>query len=153
MWSTGDGIIKPLQYFCFRDPWTLWKGKNIWHGRWPSRTVGVQYTTGEEWRNSSRKKEEAEPKQKRHPVVDVSGGFPGSSEGRVCLQCGRPGFSPRVRKIPWRRKWQPTPVLLPGKFQPPPAWRRLIGHSPWDYKESDTTEQLHWFTGGESKVL
>ena len=34
----------------------------------------------------------------------------------VCLQCGRPGFDPWVGKIPWRRKWQPTPVLLPGKF-------------------------------------
>ena len=31
----------------------------------------------------------------------------------VCLQCGRPGFNPRVGKIPWRRKWQSTPVLLP----------------------------------------
>ena len=44
-------------------------------------------------------------------------------------------------KIPWRRKWQPTPVLLPGKFH---GWRRsLVGYSPWDRKESDTTEQLH----------
>ena len=31
----------------------------------------------------------------------------------VCLQCRRPGFNPWVRKIPWRRKWQPTPVFLP----------------------------------------
>ena len=34
----------------------------------------------------------------------------------VCLQCGRPGLDPWVRKIPWRRRWQPTPVLLPGKI-------------------------------------
>ena len=33
----------------------------------------------------------------------------------ICLQCGRPGFNPWVGKIHWRRKWQPTPVLLPGK--------------------------------------
>ena len=33
----------------------------------------------------------------------------------VCLQCGRPGFDPWVGKIPWRRKWQPTPVFLPGE--------------------------------------
>jgi len=33
----------------------------------------------------------------------------------VCLQCGRSGFSPCVGKISWRRKWQPTPVFLPGK--------------------------------------
>ena len=55
----------------------------------------------------------------------------------VCLQCGRPGFDPRVGKIPWRRKWQPTPVLLPGKFH---GLRSLVGYSPWGCKESDTTE-------------
>ena len=43
--------------------------------------------------------------------------------------------------IPWRRKWQPTPVLLPGKFH---GWRSLVGYSPWDHKESDTTERLNW---------
>ena len=37
------------------------------------RSVGAQYATGEEWRNNSRKNEEAEPKQKQHPVVDVTG--------------------------------------------------------------------------------
>ena len=35
---------------------------------------------------------------------------------RVCLQCGRPGFNPWVRKIPWRRKWQPTAVLFVWKI-------------------------------------
>ena len=44
--------------------------------------------------------------------------------------------------MPWRRKWQPTPVLLPGKFH---GWRSLVGYSPWDHKDLDTTEQLHWF--------
>ena len=39
-----------------------------------------------------------------------------------------------------RRKWQPTPGLLPGKFH---GWRSVIGYSPWGCKESDTTEQLH----------
>ena len=43
-------------------------------------------------------------------------------------------------KIPWRRKWQPTPVFLPGKFH---GWKSLVGYSPWGCKESDTTEQLH----------
>ena len=41
----------------------------------------------------------------------------------------------------WRRKWQPTPVLLPGKFH---GQRSLVGYSPWGCKESDTTEQLHF---------
>ena len=39
--------------------------------------------------------------------------------------------------IEWRRKWQPTPVLLPEKFH---GWRSLVGYSPWGHKESDTTE-------------
>jgi len=38
-----------------------------------SRSVGAQYATGEQWRNNSRKNEEMEPKQKQHPVVDVTG--------------------------------------------------------------------------------
>ena len=39
----------------------------------PSRSVGAQYATGDQWRNNSRKNEETEPKQKQHPVVDVTG--------------------------------------------------------------------------------
>ena len=39
-------------------------------------------------------------------------GFPGGSDGRVCLQCGRPVFDPWIGKIPWRGKWQPTPIFL-----------------------------------------
>ena len=37
------------------------------------RSVGAQYATGEQWRNNSRKNEEMEPKQKQHPVMDVTG--------------------------------------------------------------------------------
>ena len=37
------------------------------------RSVGAQYATGDQWRNNSRKNEETEPKQKQHPVVDVTG--------------------------------------------------------------------------------
>ena len=64
-------------------------------------------------------------------------GSPGGSDGRVCLQFRRPGFDPWVRKISWKRKWQPTPVLLPGKSH---GWRSLVGYSPWGRKESDMTE-------------
>ena len=56
------------------------------------------------------------------------------------LRCRRPGFDPWVRKIPWRREWQPTPVLLPRKFH---GWRSLVGYSPGGCKELDTTERLH----------
>ena len=48
-------------------------------------------------------------------------------------------IDPRVRKIPWRRKWQPTPLFLPGESH---GQRNLEGYSPWSCKESDTTEQL-----------
>ena len=44
-------------------------------------------------------------------------------------------------KIPWRRKWHPTPVFLLGKSH---GWRSLVGYSPWGRKESDTTERLHF---------
>ena len=59
-------------------------------------------------------------------------------------------FNPWVGKIPWRRKWQPTPVLLPGKFH---GRRILVGYSPWGRKELDTTEQLHFmgFPGASGK--
>ena len=59
---------------------------------------------------------------------------------RICLQCRRPGFNPWVGKIPWRRKWQPTPVCLPGEFH---EQRSLAGYSPWASKESDKTEHRH----------
>ena len=58
---------------------------------------------------------------------------------RIYLQCKRPGFDSWFRKIPWRRKWQPTPVLLPGKFH---GLRSLVSYNPWGRKESDTTEWL-----------
>ena len=68
--------------------------------------------------------------------------FPGGSDSkRVCLQCRRPGFNPWVGKIPWRRKWQPIPVFLPGKSH---GQRSLVGYSPWGHEELDTTEQLHF---------
>ena len=44
-----------------------------------------------------------------------------------------------VRKIPWRRKWQPTPVFLPGKSH---DQRSLAGYSPWGHKEPEMTEPL-----------
>ena len=67
--------------------------------------------------------------------------FLGGSDGKsICLQCGRPGFDPWVGKILWRGKWQPTSVLLPGKFH---GRRILVGYSPWGCRELDTLEQLN----------
>ena len=42
-------------------------------------------------------------------------GFPGGSLERICLPVKRLRFIPWINKIPWRRKWQPTPVLMPGE--------------------------------------
>ena len=65
-------------------------------------------------------------------------GFPGGSDGKDCLQW-RPGFNPWVGKIPWRRKWLPTAISLPGKSH---GQRSLTGYSPWGCKELETTERL-----------
>ena len=53
---------------------------------------------------------------------------------------GRLGFNPWAGMIPW--EWLPTPVFLPGECR---GQRSLVGYSPWDHKESDTTEQLTLF--------
>jgi hypothetical protein len=58
---------------------------------------------------------------------------------KECLQCRRPGFNPRVRKILWRRAWQTTPVFLPGELY---GQRNLAGYNPMHLTELDTTEQL-----------
>ena len=48
-----------------------------------------------------------------------------------------------TRDWTWRRQWQPTPVLFPGKSH---EWRSLEGCSPWGRKESDMTERLHFLS-------
>ena len=53
---------------------------------------------------------------------------------------GRPGFDPWMGKVPWRRKWQATPVFLPGKSR---GWRSLVDYSPQGCKGSDTTEWVN----------
>ena len=47
------------------------------------------------------------------------------------------GFKPWIRKIPWRREWQPTPVFLPGELH---GQRSLAGYNPWGQKELDMTD-------------
>ena len=68
-------------------------------------------------------------------------GFPSGSDGKE--SANNAGdldlIHPWVKKIPWRRAWQPTPVFLSGKIH---GQRSLAGYSPWGHKESDTTEHL-----------
>ena len=74
MWSTGEKNGKPLQYSCLENPMNSMKRQKDrkLKDELP-RLVDAQYATGDQWRNSSRKNEEMEPKQKQHPVVDVTG--------------------------------------------------------------------------------
>ena len=74
MWSTGEGNGKPLQYSCLENPMNSMKRQKhrTLKDELP-RSVGVQYATGDQWRNNSRKKEGMEPKQKQHPVVNGTG--------------------------------------------------------------------------------
>ena len=73
-WSTGEGNGKPLHYSFLENPMNSMKRQKdraLKNGL--SRLVGAQYATGDQWRNNSRKNEEMEPKQKQHPVVDMTG--------------------------------------------------------------------------------
>ena len=96
-----------------------------------------------EWWNSSTYKTigrlEIIGKESCFKHLEIVNNFPGGSD--ICLKCGKPRFDPWIGKISWRRRWQPTPVLLPGIFH---EWRSLVGYSPWGHKESDTTERLHF---------
>ena len=74
MWSSGEGNVKQLQYSCLENPMNSMKRQNdrILKEELP-RSVGAQHTTGDQWKNNSRKNEGTEPKQKQYPVVDVTG--------------------------------------------------------------------------------
>ena len=88
------------------------------------------YTAKQQWRDGGVGKN----------IVDVHSGWcSGKSSACQCRSCERCGFDLWVGKIPWSRKWQPTPVFLPRKSH---AQRSLASYSPWGCKESDTTEQL-----------
>ena len=74
MWSTGEGNGKPLQYSCLENPMNSKKRqKDRTLKDEPPGLVGAQYATGDHWRSNSRKNEETVPKQKQHPVADVTG--------------------------------------------------------------------------------
>ena len=63
--------------------------------------------------------------------------FPGASVVKnQPAKCRRLEFDPWVGQIPWRRKWQPTPVSLPGKSY---GQRNLADYSSWGCKGSDVT--------------
>ena len=82
--SAGEGNGKPLQYSCLEIPMNGMKRQKdkTLKDELP-RSVGAQNATGDQWRNNSRENEEREPKQKQHPVVDVTGD---GSKVRCCKE-------------------------------------------------------------------
>ena len=69
-----------------------------------------------------------------------------------CRRCKRCEFDPWVKKIPWRRKEQPTPLFLHGEFR---GQRKLVGYSPWGHKELDMIkhELIHCITTEDKYLL
>ena len=73
----------------------------------------------------------------RGPLAETGG-----SDGKESVYQGkRHRFDSCIRQIPWRRKWQPTPVFLPGKYHGWGPWQAT-----WGLKESDTTEHVRTYT-------
>ena len=72
-----------------------------------------------------------------HDIRGFSGRLSGKESACQRSRSRRCSFGPWVGKIPWSRKQQPTPVLLPGTFH---GQGSLAGYSPWGCKESDMTE-------------
>ena len=70
MWSTGEGNGKPLQYFCLENPMKR-QNDRILKEELP-RSIGAQYSTGDQWRNNSRNKEGMKTKQIQNPAMDVT---------------------------------------------------------------------------------
>ena len=110
---------------------------SIQGGYWGSRHIPGRYYGHKNGRPGAlslqRKSNIGSPKPKNaewNAAVTQGKNLPAMQETR---------FSPWVAKIPWRRKWQPIPVFLPGESL---GQRSLVGYSPWGGKESDTNEWL-----------
>ena len=118
--SPGRGNGNPLQCSCMENPRD--------GGAWWAAVYGVaQSWTPLKWLSSS--------------CLSISAGFQGGTSGEEsACQCRwhkRCRFDPQLRKIPWRKAWQHTPVILPGESH---GQRNLVGYSSWGCRESDTTE-------------
>ena len=77
------------------------------------------------------------------PFIGLPRWLSGKASSCQCRRCKRRRFDPGVGKIPWRRKWQPTPVFLSGKSH---GQRSMGGCSPWGYKRVGhdlATKQTH----------
>ena len=69
--------------------------------------------------------------------LDFPGGASSKEPSCQCRRRERCGFCPWIKKVPWRREWQPTPISLLGESH---GQRSLAGYSPWGCKELDMSE-------------
>ena len=107
-WYTGEGNGKPLHYSCLENPMnTMKRQKDRTLKDELPRSVGAQYAARDQWRTNSRKNEEMKPKQKQHPVVDMTG------DGSKVQCCREPycigTWNVRIIKANWKwsnRRWQ-----------------------------------------------
>ena len=114
--SPGKGHGNPLQYFCLENP-----SDRV---AWQATVHGV--TKSQTWLSHF------------HVHLRITSGFPGGSDGKEsACNVGDSGLIPWVGKISWRRKWQPTPVFLPGESH---GQKSLAGYSPWGHKAFDPSE-------------
>ena len=122
--SHGGGHGNPLQYSCLENPMD--------RGAWWATVTGSQRVR-HDWACMH-----------IHLIITATS-FPGGSVVKnIFCQCRRHRFDPWFGKMPRRRKWQPTPVVLPGKSH---GQGSLVGYSPWGHKESeDMAERLHFCT-------
>ena len=140
VWTLGwedpleEGIGHPLQHSCLENP----MNRRAW-GATVYRVA--KYQTWLKWLSKHARFRGTEPVYTYTRYLYIQTSFPGGSGDKIiCLQCGRHRFDPWVGKIPWRSKWQPTPVLLPGKFHGWNQSRRLE----FTGSQKDTTERLHF---------
>ena len=108
--SLGERNGNPFQYSCLENPMNRGAWQTTAHGVSKSRTRLSDFT---------------------FTFIHCEGLPWWLSRKESTCQCRRHGFSLWAGKIPWRKKWQPIPVLLPGKSH----WQRsLVGYSPWGHK-------------------
>ena len=95
-------------------------------------------------------------------ILSWAQGFPGGSTGKEptcqCRRCKKHGFNPWIRKVPWRRKWQSTPLFLPGKYH---GQRSLAGYSPgglkaimkWQFQAATLPQSLLFIEVQQDHIL
>ena len=130
-WATslsciGEGNGNPLQCSCLENP----RGGGAW---WDA-----VYQVTQIWTWLKRLSSSSSNWKSYNKILSAITWWVSGKEST--FQCRRHGLDPWVRKIPLRRKWQPSPVFLPGKSH---GQRNLAGYSPQGPKESDTTKQLN----------